>query len=87
MAYQVLARKWRPQDLASVVGQEPVVTSGRERLDTLLDVERLLPSAHLLVHLAKAMPSTEIIWITLHQLHQRPLGAIDQARLLEVEPE
>ena len=29
MAYQVLARKWRPQDLASVVGQEPVVTALR----------------------------------------------------------
>ncbi len=29
MAYQVLARKWRPQDLASVIGQEPVVTALR----------------------------------------------------------
>lgn len=27
MAYQVLARKWRPQDFDSVVGQEPVVTA------------------------------------------------------------
>ena len=29
MGYQVLARKWRPQDLASVIGQEPVVTALR----------------------------------------------------------
>jgi DNA polymerase-3 subunit gamma/tau len=27
MAYQVLARKWRPQDFESIVGQEPVVTA------------------------------------------------------------
>jgi DNA polymerase-3 subunit gamma/tau len=27
MAYQVLARKWRPQDFESVVGQEPIVTA------------------------------------------------------------
>jgi DNA polymerase-3 subunit gamma/tau len=27
MAYQVLARKWRPQDFSSVVGQEPIVTA------------------------------------------------------------
>jgi len=27
MAYQVLARKWRPQDFDSIVGQEPVVTA------------------------------------------------------------
>jgi DNA polymerase-3 subunit gamma/tau len=32
MAYQVLARKWRPQDLASVVGQEPVVTALRNAI-------------------------------------------------------
>ena len=27
MAYQVLARKWRPQDFASLIGQQPVVTA------------------------------------------------------------
>jgi len=27
MAYQVLARKWRPQDFASLIGQEPIVTA------------------------------------------------------------
>ncbi len=32
MAYQVLARKWRPQDFESVVGQEPVVTALRNAL-------------------------------------------------------
>jgi DNA polymerase-3 subunit gamma/tau len=29
MAYQVLARKWRPQDFSSIVGQQPVVTALR----------------------------------------------------------
>jgi DNA polymerase III subunit gamma/tau len=29
MTYQVLARKWRPQDFEAVVGQEPVVTALR----------------------------------------------------------
>jgi DNA polymerase-3 subunit gamma/tau len=29
MGYQVLARKWRPQDFSAVVGQEPVVTALR----------------------------------------------------------
>jgi len=32
MAYQVLARKWRPQDFSSVVGQEPIVTALRNAL-------------------------------------------------------
>ncbi len=32
MAYQVLARKWRPQDFASLVGQEPIVTALRNAL-------------------------------------------------------
>lgn len=27
MTYQVLARKWRPQDFSSLVGQEPIVTA------------------------------------------------------------
>ena len=27
MAYQVLARKWRPQRFADLVGQEPIVTA------------------------------------------------------------
>src|SRR6185312_9194602 len=27
MAYQVLARKWRPQNFSSLVGQEPIVTA------------------------------------------------------------
>ena len=27
MTYQVLARKWRPQDFSSVVGQQPIVTA------------------------------------------------------------
>lgn len=27
MAYQVLARKWRPADFASLIGQEPIVTA------------------------------------------------------------
>ncbi|HBL28043.1 MAG TPA: DNA polymerase III subunit gamma/tau, partial [Acidobacteria bacterium] len=27
MSYQVLARKWRPQSFASLVGQEPIVTA------------------------------------------------------------
>ncbi|HEY0783322.1 MAG TPA: DNA polymerase III subunit gamma/tau, partial [Thermoanaerobaculia bacterium] len=29
MAYQVLARKWRPQDFSSLVGQEPIVAALR----------------------------------------------------------
>ncbi|MGB6361566.1 MAG: DNA polymerase III subunit gamma/tau [Thermoanaerobaculia bacterium] len=32
MAYQVLARKWRPQDFSSVVGQEPIVVALRNAL-------------------------------------------------------
>ncbi|MDX1643750.1 MAG: DNA polymerase III subunit gamma/tau [Thermoanaerobaculia bacterium] len=32
MAYQVLARKWRPQDFTSVVGQQPVVQALRNAL-------------------------------------------------------
>lgn len=33
MAYQVLARKWRPQDFSSLVGQEPIVTALRNALE------------------------------------------------------
>lgn len=32
MAYQVLARKWRPQDFSGVVGQAPIVTALRNAL-------------------------------------------------------
>ena len=32
MAYQVLARKWRPQDFSSVIGQQPIVTALRNAL-------------------------------------------------------
>ncbi len=32
MSYQVLARKWRPQDFSSLVGQEPIVTALRNGL-------------------------------------------------------
>jgi len=32
MAYQVLARKWRPQDFSTVVGQESIVTALRNGL-------------------------------------------------------
>lgn len=32
MAYQVLARKWRPQDFATLIGQGPVVTALRNAL-------------------------------------------------------
>jgi DNA polymerase III subunit gamma/tau len=32
MAYQVLARKWRPQDFGSLIGQEPIVTALRNAL-------------------------------------------------------
>ena len=32
MTYQVLARKWRPQDFASLIGQEPIVTALRNGL-------------------------------------------------------
>ncbi|HVT15861.1 MAG TPA: DNA polymerase III subunit gamma/tau [Thermoanaerobaculia bacterium] len=32
MAYQVLARKWRPQNFASLVGQQPIVTALRNAL-------------------------------------------------------
>ena len=32
MTYQVLARKWRPQDFSSIVGQEPIVTALRNGL-------------------------------------------------------
>lgn len=32
MSYQALARKWRPQDFSSVVGQEPIVTGLRNAL-------------------------------------------------------
>src|SRR4029453_6091741 len=33
MSYQVLARKWRPRDFASLVGQEPVVRALRHALE------------------------------------------------------
>jgi DNA polymerase-3 subunit gamma/tau len=32
MTYQVLARKWRPQEFSSLIGQEPVVTALRNAL-------------------------------------------------------
>ncbi len=32
MAYQVLARKWRPQDFSSLVGQAPIVTALRNAI-------------------------------------------------------
>jgi DNA polymerase-3 subunit gamma/tau len=32
MAYQVLARKWRPQNFSALVGQEPIVTALRNAL-------------------------------------------------------
>ena len=32
MSYQVLARKWRPQDFSALVGQEPIVTALRNAL-------------------------------------------------------
>ncbi len=32
MTYQVLARKWRPQDFSSLIGQEPIVTALRNGL-------------------------------------------------------
>ena len=32
MTYQVLARKWRPQDFAAIIGQEPIVTALRHAL-------------------------------------------------------
>jgi DNA polymerase-3 subunit gamma/tau len=32
MTYQVLARKWRPQNFSSLVGQEPIVTALRNAL-------------------------------------------------------
>ncbi|MBZ0112077.1 MAG: DNA polymerase III subunit gamma/tau, partial [Thermoanaerobaculia bacterium] len=32
MTYQALARKWRPQDFSSLIGQEPVVTALRNAL-------------------------------------------------------
>src|SRR5258708_20413347 len=32
MAYQVLARKWRPQNFSSLVGQAPIVTALRNAL-------------------------------------------------------
>ena len=42
MTYQVLARKWRPQDFASLIGQEPVVTALRNAL-----LERRIAQAYL----------------------------------------
>ena len=32
MAYQVLARKWRPQDFSGLIGQQPIVTALRNAL-------------------------------------------------------
>jgi DNA polymerase-3 subunit gamma/tau len=32
MSYQVLARKWRPQDFSGLIGQEPIVTALRNAL-------------------------------------------------------
>ncbi len=32
MTYQVLARKWRPQDFSSIVGQDPIITALRNGL-------------------------------------------------------
>ena len=42
MTYQVLARKWRPPDFSSVVGQEPIVTALRNAL-----TERRIAQAYL----------------------------------------
>lgn len=42
MTYQVLARKWRPKDFDSVVGQEPIVTALRNALR-----EKRIASAYL----------------------------------------
>jgi DNA polymerase III subunit gamma/tau len=42
MTYQVLARKWRPKDFVSVVGQEPIVTALRNALR-----EKRIASAYL----------------------------------------
>jgi DNA polymerase-3 subunit gamma/tau len=42
MTYQALARKWRPQDFASVVGQKPIVTALRNAL-----TERRIAQAYL----------------------------------------
>ena len=32
MSYQVLARKWRPQDFSTLIGQKPIVTALRNAL-------------------------------------------------------
>jgi DNA polymerase-3 subunit gamma/tau len=42
MTYQILARKWRPKDFDSVVGQEPIVTALRNALR-----EKRIASAYL----------------------------------------
>jgi DNA polymerase III subunit gamma/tau len=42
MTYQVLARKWRPQNFSSLVGQEPIVTALRNALQ-----ERRIAQAYL----------------------------------------
>lgn len=42
MSYQVLARKWRPQDFSGLIGQEPIVTALRNALK-----ERRIAQAYL----------------------------------------
>lgn len=42
MSYQVLARKWRPQDFSGLIGQEPIVTALRNALQ-----ERRIAQAYL----------------------------------------
>ncbi|HVS04121.1 MAG TPA: DNA polymerase III subunit gamma/tau [Thermoanaerobaculia bacterium] len=42
MTYQALARKWRPQDFSSLIGQDPVVTALRNAL-----VDRRIAQAYL----------------------------------------
>ncbi|MGN6888135.1 DNA polymerase III subunit gamma/tau, partial [Neisseria sp. P0014.S008] len=74
MAYQVLARKWRPQTFADLVGQEHVVKALRNELD-----EGRLHHSYLLTG-TRGVGKTTIDWILAKSLiceyavHGEPCG-------------
>ena len=68
MSYVVLARKWRPQDFSSVIGQEPIITALRNGLkeNRIAQAERyasVSPLREMFVdmaeNLARTMPDRE----------------------------
>src|SRR5258706_400226 len=82
MSYQVLARKWRPRDFASLVGQEHVVKALRQTLEE--------PPAHIKFILAttdpQKVPVTVLSRCLQFNLKQMPRAAI-VAHLSRILPE